>query len=207
MPRESTTLSDESLWLDVTPASSRRMLSAAVEAFAERGYHATTTREIANKAGMSPAAVYTHYRSKADLLFAISEAGHQAVLRDVEHALADVDTPGGRLHRMVSAMVSWNASNHTLARIVSYELSGLEHEQFEQIRTLRDRLEAIVHTELKHGAQTGHFDIADEDTTAMAIMSLAVDVARWYRPGDLAPEALGAKYAGLALRMVSLRVG
>ncbi|MGW2996243.1 TetR family transcriptional regulator, partial [Streptomyces sp. NPDC001193] len=33
-------------WSEVTPDAARRLLVAAVEAFAERGYHATTTRDI-----------------------------------------------------------------------------------------------------------------------------------------------------------------
>lgn len=35
-------------WSEVTPEAARRLLVAAVEAFAERGYHATTTRDIAS---------------------------------------------------------------------------------------------------------------------------------------------------------------
>ncbi|WP_309117844.1 helix-turn-helix domain-containing protein, partial [Saccharothrix sp.] len=56
------------------------MLIAAAAAFAGRGYHATTTRDIAAQAGMSPAAVYIHYRSKEDLLFQISRIGHRRAL-------------------------------------------------------------------------------------------------------------------------------
>src|SRR6185437_5284135 len=36
------------------PAGSRRILLAAATAFAERGFHATTTRDIAAQAGLSP---------------------------------------------------------------------------------------------------------------------------------------------------------
>ena len=50
------------------PPVATRMLGAAVEAFAELGFHVTTTREIAAKVGLSPAAVYVHCRSKEELL-------------------------------------------------------------------------------------------------------------------------------------------
>src|SRR4051794_6434574 len=59
------------------PGASRRLLMGAVDAFAERGYHATTTRDIASRAGMSPAALYVHYRSKEELLFQLIRIGHQ----------------------------------------------------------------------------------------------------------------------------------
>ena len=38
-----------------------RLLEAAVAAFADRGFHGTTTRDIATAAGLSPAAVYVHH--------------------------------------------------------------------------------------------------------------------------------------------------
>ena len=64
-------------WGEVTPDAARRLLLAAVEAFAERGYHTTTTRDIAGRAGMSPAALYIHYKTKEELLHRISRIGHQ----------------------------------------------------------------------------------------------------------------------------------
>ena len=52
-----------------------RLLEAAVEAFAEKGFTATTTRDIASRAGMSPAAVYVHHDTKENLLFTVSVEG------------------------------------------------------------------------------------------------------------------------------------
>ena len=53
-----------------------RLLEAAVDSFAARGFHGTTTRDIAAAAGMSPAALYVHHRSKEDLLHLIARTGH-----------------------------------------------------------------------------------------------------------------------------------
>jgi AcrR family transcriptional regulator len=58
------TAGEDMPWGEVTPEAARKLLVAAVEAFAERGYHATTTRDIAGRAGMSPAALYIHYKTK-----------------------------------------------------------------------------------------------------------------------------------------------
>ena len=44
-----------------------RVLSAALEVFAERGYHAATVEEIAERAGMTKGAVYYWFRDKVDL--------------------------------------------------------------------------------------------------------------------------------------------
>ncbi len=73
-------------WGEVNPDAARRLLVAAVEAFAERGYHATTTRDIAGRAGMSPAALYIHYKTKEELLHRISRIGHDRALLLLETA-------------------------------------------------------------------------------------------------------------------------
>ena len=57
-----------------------RLLAAAVAAFAAKGFHGTTTRDISTTAGMSPAALYVHHRSKEELLHQISLAGHERTL-------------------------------------------------------------------------------------------------------------------------------
>src|SRR4051794_35182131 len=93
------------LWDDVKPESSRRLLVSALNAFSERGYHAATTRQIGEGADMSPAGVYVHYRSKADLLYEISRVGHAAAVKRVEDALVDVDGPPARLRAFIEAFV------------------------------------------------------------------------------------------------------
>ncbi len=61
-------------WDDVVGGSkaAARIRTAAIEEFAEHGYGGTTTRRIAARLGMSPAAMYPHYASKEELLFAIA---------------------------------------------------------------------------------------------------------------------------------------
>ncbi|MDQ1536947.1 MAG: hypothetical protein QOE58_1340, partial [Actinomycetota bacterium] len=50
-----------------TGDSTQRLMDAAVDAFADKGFHATSTRDIAARAQMSPAGVYVHFASKEDL--------------------------------------------------------------------------------------------------------------------------------------------
>src|SRR5689334_22341445 len=74
-------------WPEIQPEAARRLMRAGLESFARRGYHATTTRDIATAAGMSPAALYVHFSSKAALLYEISRSGHEQTLALVENAI------------------------------------------------------------------------------------------------------------------------
>ncbi|PLT30439.1 TetR/AcrR family transcriptional regulator [Peribacillus deserti] len=49
----------------------RRILAAAIESFAEKGYAATSTSEIAKKAGVAEGTIFRHYKTKKDLLLCI----------------------------------------------------------------------------------------------------------------------------------------
>jgi len=185
---------------------SERLLAAGLRAFAAKGFEATTTRDIATGAGMSPAGLYVHYRSKADLLFELSHAGHMAVLAAVEEALAGVEGPVDRVSAFVRASTVWHARHHTAARVIQYELGALELDRFKEIRRLRRRVERLLQAEIQSGVRLGVVEAADTRTTTRALLSLTIDVARWYRPHtDPSPERLGAAYASLARAMVTPR--
>ena len=154
---------------------------------------------------MSPAAVYVHFKAKHDLLFEISRIGHQAVLDAVEEALEQASgDPVERVHAFVAAFASWHAENHALARVIQYEFKKLPRGQFRQIVRIRDRFEALMREELAGGVADGVFDVADLEATTLAVLSLCIDLARWYEPSDghSPAEAVGELYAGLVIRML-----
>ncbi|AXI77820.1 TetR/AcrR family transcriptional regulator [Peterkaempfera bronchialis] len=194
------------LWPEVRPEAARRLLLAAVESFARRGYHATTTRDIATAAGMSPAALYVHYPSKAALLSEISRTGHQRTLALVEGAAAEATDPVRRMRRLVEDFTAWHARAHTVGRIVQYELRALPPEDFAVVAELRRRTEETVRALIAEGVAAGVFEVDDVRTTARAVLSLGIDVARWYNERTAEPpEELGRRYADLVLRMLGTR--
>ncbi len=188
-------------------AAPRRIVLAAIDAFAEHGYHATTTRDIAARAGLSPAALYVHYPSKAALLAEISRDGHRAALDLVRACLDRAGAePVARLRMVVAEFVAWHAEHHRVARVVQYELAALEHEARAEVVALRRRIEGLVEAEIVAGVAAGTMAAAEPHRVARAVLSLCIDVARWFDPqGSDSPAALGALYAELAARMVAAR--
>jgi AcrR family transcriptional regulator len=193
------------LWAGIESESSRRILLAGLAAFAKHGFEAATTREISEGAGMSPAALYVHYKAKSDLLYEISRIGHQSVLDDVEEALRDApQDPEQRVRRFVAAFAKWHADHHVVARVIQYELKSLPRRQFRKIAELRNRFEELLGAELQAGVKAGAFDIAELDATRLAILSLGIDLARWYHPSDdhKTSDEVGQLYADLVARMI-----
>ncbi|MFF3327124.1 TetR/AcrR family transcriptional regulator [Streptomyces sp. NPDC002889] len=195
---------EENPWDEVIPEAARKLLVAAVEAFAERGYHATTTRDIAGRAGMSPAALYIHYKTKEELLHRISRIGHDKALGILAAAYDGEGTPTERLYDAVHSFVRWHAGRHTTARVVQYELDALGDAHRTEIMELRRQTDAVVRRILNEGVESGEFDVPDVPGTAVAVLSLCIDVARWFNVrGRRTPDEVGALYADLVLRMVS----
>jgi len=188
---------------DRASASRERLASAATKAFAERGFHATTTRDIAAAAGMSPAAVYVHHSSKEELLHSISERGHQVSLQLVRDAVDASTDPREQVAGAIRAMSQNHAEHHVVSRVVNYELGALSAEHHEQILGMRQELSATLQAVVDRGVATGAFTTTQPRMAANALLSLAVDVARWYHEGgDWTPADVGAFNAEAALRIV-----
>jgi len=179
------------------------LVAAAVESFAAKGFHGTTTRDIASAAGMSPAALYVHHRSKEDLLHQISRAGHDRTLALVQEAVTSSGSPREQLLAVVRAFVVHHAEGHTSARIVNYELAALSPEHLEEITAIRREIEAQMRGVVERGVADGSFHTSDAQMTAAALLSLGIDVARWYRDeGGWGPDQIADHYCELALRIV-----
>jgi len=76
------------------------LLDAAAAQFAERGYHATSMRDLAAASAMTPGAIYFHVASKQALLLAVYEEGVQRLLDRVERAAAAEREPWARLEKL-----------------------------------------------------------------------------------------------------------
>ncbi|GAA5126510.1 TetR family transcriptional regulator [Haloechinothrix salitolerans] len=185
------------------PNARTRLVDAAIESFAAKGFHGTTTRDIASAAGMSPAAVYVHHKSKEDLLYLISKEGHERTLRLVEEGVASSADPVEQLRAVMRAFAAHHARGHTGARIVNYELAALNEEHLAEIREYRRAIEQRMRDVVTAGVAADVFATSNPRMTALALLSLGIDVARWYRDeGDWAPEDIADHYCELALRMV-----
>ena len=189
--------------VEETSVAQRRLLDAAVDAFAEHGFGGTSTRDIAVRAGRSQAAVYIHYESKEALLYAVSVRGHAEALDCLQQAYRASGDPAERLWGMVFAFSCWHMDNAKLGRVVQYELHALNAGHRSEIVTRRRRFHRLMVTAVQDGIHTGQFQVDDVDGTARALLSLCVDLVRWFDPTrSRGARAVARLNADLALRVV-----
>lgn len=184
-------------------AAAERIRRAAIEAFAESGYGGTSTRQIAKRLNMSATAMYPHYRSKEDLLYAIALEGHGSLLATLRATDDPLASSTDRFHAVVAAFATWHAENNKQARVVQYELHGLTPAHYRTIAPLRHQASAVIAGIIESGLATGEFQVDNLDDTVMAISALCVDVCRWFPSrSHRDPHKLGEIYAQVAARLV-----
>ena len=185
-----------------TITARERLINAAVEAFAEKGFAATTTRDIASRAGMSPAAVYVHHDSKESLLYTVSLQGHRAALDVIDRAAATDGDPVTRIRTMVYEFSLWHADHSRVGRIVQWEYHALTPEHRAEVGAIRRSIERTMQDALTDGVGQGVLDVTDVPGTAFSLVSLGVDLVRWFEPGgSRSGHELATLHAELAVRM------
>ena len=187
-----------------TSKAAARIRAAAIEAFAEHGYGGTTTRDIAARLGLSAAAMYPHYKSKEELLFVIAYEGHEKTVEWLKAADPVSGSPADRLRAVVAEFARTQAAYHGRSKVVEFELTALSPDHYRVIVGLRRKLTRHLREIVEAGAADGSFAVPDAEGVTLAIISLCVDVCRWFPAGRYAdPETVAKLHSQLALRLVN----
>lgn len=138
----------------------------------------------------------------APIVTTTCDSGSRRALDAFEHGHASGATPTERIRGAVAAFTAWHAREQQLARVTQYELDSLTQPGQEEIRALRTTFERKLRREIETGVATGEFQVDDLPTTATAIFSLCIDVARWHKPTHRNIDKLAALYGRLSTQML-----
>jgi AcrR family transcriptional regulator len=182
-------------------------VDAAIDVFGRHGYHGTSIRDIAERAGLSSAALYHHFSSKQDLLFQIMDRGIEVLVRQTQEAYAAAPpTPEDRLAAIVRVHVLAHTVDPVGSLVGNSELRSLDPENRAVVVEKRDCQQRLFDRVISDGVAEGVFVAPHPRETARAITSMGTAVASWYRPtGPLGPEEIAARYVTLALATAGYR--
>lgn len=117
------------------------VLDASAKLFAERGYHATTIRDIAHAVGLTPGAVYFHVPTKQALLVAVYTKGVDRIIEHLEALLENEQDPLSRFRLAVRAHLEAILDETAYARVIVRVLPEDVPEVTTDLRRQRDRYE------------------------------------------------------------------
>ncbi|GCE28626.1 TetR family transcriptional regulator [Dictyobacter alpinus] len=171
------------------------ILAAAVQLFAQYGYHAAPLRDIARIAGIQAASIYHHYPSKQALLVEIMETHMLRLNASLEHILKENDDPLQRLHAAIANHIRLHTTYKEEFFIIDTEMRALEDEHRPYILSLRDKYEALLQELLQDGMEREIFRRSDVKIASYAIIAMCTEVATWFRPnGRLSVQQVNTIY-------------
>jgi AcrR family transcriptional regulator len=187
-------------------ASSKRILEVALRLFAMHGFHATSMRDLAKVLEIQASALYATFPSKDHLLAELVRVGHEYHLASLRAALLGAGgDPVAQLRAVVRANAIVHASYPHLAVVVNDELHALPAELAAPGLALRAQGVALVTEIVARGVAMKRFAVADPKVAIAAIGAMSLRIPYWYKPTELAPDALADAQAELAARMLGVR--
>lgn len=170
------------------------ILRAALGAFRERGYHATTLDSIAEQLGVRKTALYHYFPDKPAILLAC----HRESIADLERITAvarQLGTERDRLRYIIVEHVRVMTDAFGTSPL-AFEVGPLTPERQAEIVASRDRYERELRDVIQAGMRAGTFRAGDPKLAAFLVLGALNGIARWYRPGgSLNAGALGEQFA------------
>jgi AcrR family transcriptional regulator len=183
----------------------RAIEDAASTLFRERGYAATSIRDIAQALAIRGPSLYAHVTSKEEVLWAIVDRAASRFERSAHDALADSGAdPTHRLEALVRAHVDVITTDPGEASVFVAEWRHLSGDRRAQILDRRDAYEERFRSVVRDGMADGTFALTDPALAATFLLSALNGIAGWYRPdGRLSADRIADHFVDLAVRSLT----
>lgn len=145
------------------PARKDRILVAAADLVARRGFHAVSMSDIGHAAGITGSGIYRHFDSKSAVLVSLFEQAIDNLLMD-EHAIVEsVADLRLALNRLIDGQVEFVVGDRELAQVYHNEINNLPDEDSRRLR----RKQRMYIEEWVHLLDELRDDLSDADARAM----------------------------------------
>lgn len=125
-------------------AGAQRVLDVALDLFSEHGFAGTSLQDIADRLGVTKAAVYYHFRSKDDLLLALVEPAIDELMAMAAEADSDLRSRRGRGVEL-ARYVDYLLRHRRVAAFLTRDASAMGHATLVQKgAALRGQVEAML---------------------------------------------------------------
>jgi len=195
---------------DIRDAVSRlkreRIIATAIEQFDKHGLNNTTLDAVAEKMNVTKAFIYSHFKSKNELLGEICARGIRSSLEVLDRVVATEASIVDKVETMVREFMLAVLRNQASIAIYTREEKHLAEADRAAINDLRREFDRKLRVFLEEGAAKGVFQVEDVQLAALAIGGIVSWSYVWYRPsGRLNPEETAARVARMVLAMLGAK--
>lgn len=169
--------------------------------FREKGYTASSMRDIANKLGIEAASIYSHIKSKEEILriicFRMADAFFEALENVENNENKDIPT---QLEKSIIDHVLVVTKDTAATQVFINEWKHLSEPYLKEFISKRDRYEGYFIELIRKGISNGCFKKVDEKTAVLTILSSLNWIANWYKPnGKLSPQQIGEQICSIVV--------
>jgi AcrR family transcriptional regulator len=190
--------------LDDGPVLPGEIMAKASELFYERGYGATSIRDIADAVGISSSTMYHHFRNKQEVLFAIVQRFMSGFVEATVPNLRDrARTPTERVRENVRLHLRFSDDRRPQLLVGNPIRYALDPEQKSTGVKVQQTYHDAVREVIEEGCATGEFQVEDAEITTMAVLDMLNGVREWFQhSGRLTFDEIADHYTALVLKLL-----
>ena len=182
-----------------------RILDAAADVFADKGYHDARMDEIVTASKTSKGAVYHHFPSKNYIFFALIDKFTKLLEGRLRVAIAKEEHGLQRVDAALQICMQTFGQHRTLAKIALVQAVGLGESFEDKRREINDRFAGIIQKYLDESIADGSIPAIDAEVAARAWMGAINEVVlRWVYTGSPEPDRATPALRTLLLRSIGV---
>ncbi len=176
------------------------IFAEAVRIFREKGYHATSMRNIADAVGLQKGSLYHYISSKEDLLFKIFERSSGALTQQLEAIVASNDSPPDKLRRAIESHLVALCDQLDIYTVYLSERRALGNRYHTKVRAEGEKHARLIEKILQEGIAHKDFRALDTRMVALAILGMCNWLYQWYSPdGRLTPQQIAVIFSDVVI--------
>ena len=179
----------------------QQVIGKAEELFSQKGYLATSVRDLAQALNIEAASLYSHVKSKEDLLWTIADRSADAFFERVGPIAAQDIRTEDKLTKMIVEHVCVITDHLAASAVFFREWKHLSDPRRSEYAKRISDYERIWRGVVLQGVEENLFKNYDEGFSSRTLLSAINWTHTWYRPdGDLGPREIGENLAGFLLK-------
>lgn len=161
-----------------------KMLEAARRLFWEKGYNATSMRDIAIAYGCRPANIYNFFSDKEEILFEVLREEMEQIIHPIKHLEeGDGTSPIEQLRFIIESHLKVTLSYRRSAKLLfDVALDSLSPDKRKKIIDFRDTYDRIIRKVIRRGIDAGYLPEVDVKLAGFMIASMITRTRIWFHP-------------------------
>ncbi len=188
-----------------SPSTRERILDAAIEVFASKGYHDTRMDDIVEMSHSSKGSIYFHFPSKEEIFFGIVDKFANLLEKRLLQVLETESSGIERVHRALVVCLDTFGSHQALAKILLIQAVGLGQDFEVKREQIKDRFAALIQSQIEQAVIEGEIPALDAEMAAQIWMGAIYDIVmRWVSTSQLSPERMLPTLQTMLLRSIGV---